>query len=90
MSEKNKPKNFVEAAFTAESNSAANLAEKDLNKYSSIAVKMFHTPVLTPKEMIYPGVGQFATQLLKALEQYRTLLGQGETLYSFHSSSLFP
>jgi len=34
---------------------------------------MFHTPVLTPKEMIYPGVGQFATQLLKALEQYRTL-----------------
>lgn len=69
----NNAKNFVEGVFSAESSSAANIEAGKLNKYSKVAIKMFHTPVLTPKEMVYPAIGAFATQLLKALEQYRTL-----------------
>ena len=64
---------LVEGMFGAESNSAANLGEGKLSKYNSLAIRMFHTGVLTPKEMLYPAIGQFATQVLKALEQYRKL-----------------
>ena len=76
MSEKqnNAPaRTIVEGMFGAESNAAANLGEGKLNKYNNIATRMFHTGVLTPREMIFPAIGQFATQLLKALEQYRKL-----------------
>ncbi len=66
-------RSFVETAFNAESNSAEALGESRLGKYSSIAIRMFHTPVLSVKEMVYPGVGEFAKYVLQALEQYRTL-----------------
>lgn len=73
MSEQNQAKNFVEGVFKSEKNSAQALDKSKLNKYSSIAIRMFHTPVLSVKEMVYPGFGEFAKQLLSALEQYRTI-----------------
>lgn len=73
MSEQPGLKNFAEQVFGAEKNSAANIGEQKLNKYSSIAIKMFHTSVLTPKEMILPAIGQCATKFLGGLDSYRTL-----------------
>lgn len=66
-------KSFVDKAFSEEENSAAALGEKKLGKYSDIAIKMFHTGVLSPKEKIYPAVGQFATKMLKGLNAYQKL-----------------
>ncbi len=66
-------KNFVEGVFKAETNAAASLSKGKLNKYNNIAVRMFHTGVLTPKEMIFPSVGEFATRLLSGVNCYRTL-----------------
>ncbi|MCR5151387.1 MAG: MFS transporter [Clostridiales bacterium] len=66
-------KNFVEGVFGAEDNSAANIGSSHLGKYSSIAVKMFHTGVLSPKEMLLPAFGEFASKLLKGITYYRTL-----------------
>jgi len=73
MSEKPSAKSFVEGVFSAEENSAASIEKGQLNKYNNIAIKMFHTGVLTPKEMMFPAVAQFATKLLKGLSAYRTL-----------------
>ena len=74
MSEKQSSvKNFVEGVFGAESTSAASIQKKHLGKYSNIAVKMFHTGVLTPKEMLYPAIGEFATKMLKGLNMYQKL-----------------
>ena len=73
MSAEKKKNSFVESVFEAEKNSAEALDKSKLNKYSSIAIRMFHTPVLSVKEMVYPGVGEFAKHVLTALEQYRTL-----------------
>lgn len=74
MSEnKHAAKNFVEGVFGAESTSAASIEKKHLGKYSNIAVKMFHTGVLTPKEMLFPAIGQFAAKMLKGLNQYQKL-----------------
>lgn len=74
MSEKqSSAKNFVEGVFGAESTSAASIQKKHLGKYSNIAVKMFHTGVLTPKEMLYPAIGEFATKMLKGLNMYQKL-----------------
>lgn len=66
-------KNFAQNIFKAENNSAASIDGRKLNRYSNIAVKMFHTSVLTPKEMLLPAIGQFATKFLSGLEVYRTL-----------------
>ena len=66
-------KNVVEGIFSAEKNSAENLDQSRLNQYSNIAVRMFHTPVLSVKEVLFPGVAEFATCMLTALEQYRTI-----------------
>ncbi len=66
-------KTVVEGIFQAEKNSAENLDQSRLNQYSSIAVRMFHTPVLSVKEILFPGVAEFATCMLTALEQYRTI-----------------
>ncbi|MBR0537726.1 MAG: MFS transporter [Clostridia bacterium] len=63
----------IEAVFTAEKNSAEALSGDRLQKYSSIAIRMFHTPVLTVKETIYPGLGEFAKYMITALEHYRTI-----------------
>ncbi len=74
MSENNNSvKNFVQGVFTAENNSAAALQEEQRSKYSRLAIKMFHTPVLSPKEMFLPAIGEFATKLLKGVDVYRTL-----------------
>ncbi len=75
MSENNNKnvKNFVQGVFDAESNSAASLQEEQKNKYSRLAIKMFHTGVLSPKEMFLPAIGEFATKLLKGVDIYRTL-----------------
>ena len=66
-------KTFVENVFGAEDSSAASMQKKHLNKYSSIAVKMFHTGVLTPKEMLFPAIGQFAAKMLNGLNMYQLL-----------------
>ena len=34
---------------------------------------MFHTGVLTPKEMLFPAIGQFAAKMLNGLNQYQKL-----------------
>ncbi|MBE6811483.1 MAG: MFS transporter [Ruminococcaceae bacterium] len=74
MSENNKSvKNFVEGVFTAEDNSAAKLQDEQRSKYSSLAIKMFHTNVLTPKEMFLPAIAEFATKVLGGVNVYRTL-----------------
>jgi len=62
-----------ENLFGAEENSAASIEKEHLGKYSNLAVKMFHTGVLSPKEMLYPALGQFAAKLVKGLSAYRTL-----------------
>lgn len=66
-------KDIVQGVFTAESNSAASLRDEQKVKYSRLAIKMFHTNVLTPKEMFLPAIGEFATKLLKGVDVYRTL-----------------
>lgn len=76
MSENNNNKNvknFVQGVFNAESNSAASLRDEQKSKYSRLAIKMFHTGVLSPKEMFLPAIGEFATKLLKGVDVYRTL-----------------
>ena len=73
MSEGKDIKSFVEGVFSAEDNSAASLSEKRLNKYNGIAVRMFHTGVLTPKEMLYPAIANLATMLLRGVDTYRKL-----------------
>ena len=77
MSENQRPeshaKNVVEGIFQAEKNSAESLDQSRLNQYSDIAVRMFHTPVLSVKEILFPGIAEFATCMLTALEQYRTI-----------------
>lgn len=74
MSENNKSvKNFVQGVFNAEENAAANLHDEQKMKYSRLAIKMFHTGVLSPKEMFLPAIGEFATKLLGGVNTYRTL-----------------
>ena len=66
-------RSFSQQVFGAEANSAASIESGALNKYSDIAIKMFHSSVLTPKEMVLPAIGQFATKFLSGLDAYRTL-----------------
>ncbi len=66
-------KKIVDKAVKAEDNSAAAIDRSRLDKFSGIATRMFHTPVLTPKEMAFPAIGEFASRVVSALEQYRTL-----------------
>ena len=60
MSEKNKNKSLSQKVFGAENNSAASIGEKKLGKYSDIAIRMFHTRVLKPSEMLLPAIGELA------------------------------
>ena len=73
MSEPKQVKQVLDGVFTAEDNSAQHMDQGRLSRYSGIAVRMFHTPVLTVKEIVFPGVGEFAKFMLQALEHYRTL-----------------
>ncbi len=63
----------MQRVINAEENSAAAMGEHQLSKFNNIAIKMFHTNVLTPKEMIFPAMGEFATRLLSGITYYRTL-----------------
>jgi len=73
MADEKNGKSFVEGVFSAEDNSAANISESKLSKYSDIATRMFHTGVLSPKEMAYPAISDLATRLMTALEGYKNL-----------------
>ncbi len=74
MSEQNNTvKNVVNRVFAAEENSAAKIEKVELSKYNRLAIKMFHTRALTPKESRLPAIGEFATQMLGGLDIYRTL-----------------
>ena len=74
MSENKKNvKDFVEGVFSAEDNSAASIGEGKLQKYSNFAIKMFHTGVLTPKEMLYPAIADLASKILAGVDTYRKL-----------------
>ncbi len=66
-------KSFTERIFGAESTAAVSIDKSRLSKYSDIAIRMFHTSVLSPKEMAYPTVAEFATRLLSGITYYRTL-----------------
>lgn len=72
MSAENK-KGFAERLFGAEGSAAASMDKTKLNKYSDIAIRMFHTGVLTPKEMAFPTVAEFASRLLSGITYYKTL-----------------
>ena len=66
-------RNISDRIFGAEEHAAARIEGQKLNKYSDIAVKMFHTQVLTAKEMSFPAIGEFASRLLSGITYYRTL-----------------
>ncbi len=66
-------KKVVDRVFSAEENSAAALGSEKLSRHNRLAIKMFHTSVLTNKEKFAPGVGQFAEKLVLSIETYRTL-----------------
>lgn len=66
-------KNIARTFFGAEDNSAASIDKSELNEYSDIAVRMFHTRVLDAKELIVPTIAQFATKVLTGVEVYETL-----------------
>ena len=73
MSENNQNKSLSQKVFGAEQNSAASIGEKKLGQYSDIAIRMFHTKVLKPSEMILPAVGGLAGKFLDGLETYKTV-----------------
>ena len=73
MSEQNKNKSLSQKVFGAEDNSAASIGEKKLGQYSDIAIRMFHTKVLKPGEMILPAIGELAGKFLIGLETYKTV-----------------
>ncbi len=74
MSEQNSTvKNAVNRVFSAEQNSAASIEKTELGKYNRLAIKMFHTRVLTPKEALTPAIGEFANRMLEGLNFYKTL-----------------
>ena len=74
MAEEKNGKTFAETVFSAEDNSAASISKKRLDKYGGLAARMFNTGVLSPAEMVYPGLSELATKLLATVEgSYRTL-----------------
>ncbi len=74
MSEqKSTVKNVVSKVFSAEENSAAKIEKTELGRYNRLAIKMFHTRTLTPKEAFTPAIGEFADRMLQCLNLYKTL-----------------
>lgn len=66
-------KNVSQAVFGAENNSAASIEKNKLNNYSNIAIRMFHTRVLTVKELAFPSAAEFASRLLSGITYYKML-----------------
>ncbi|MCR5484270.1 MAG: MFS transporter [Clostridiales bacterium] len=73
MSEETNNKSLSKKVFGAEENSAASINKKELGKYSDIAIRMFHTKVLTTGETILPAIGELAGKFLVGLETYKTV-----------------
>ena len=73
MSEKTPNRSLSQKVFGAEENAAVSIDEKQLGKYSDIAIRMFHTKVLRTKEMILPAIGELAGKFLVGLETYKTV-----------------
>ncbi len=71
--QKNTKTGIGDKIFGAEENSAAKIGADALDKHREIAIKMFNTPVLTPKEMAFPAIAELASKLFTALGAYRTL-----------------
>ena len=74
MADRTQTKNaLAERVFGAESGSAAKLEPDKLERYSAIASKMFNTPVLRPREMVFPSIATFAAKLINGIGSYRAL-----------------
>ena len=76
-------KGLMDGVFAAEENAAANLGESRLNKYSGIAVRMFHTGVHIIPTFIhiipyffYDLVGEKREKMYIALNERRALLAK--------------
>ncbi len=68
-----KEKRISQTVFGAENNAAASIEKEKLHDYSAIAIKMFHTRVLTAKELAFPSAAEFASKLLSGITYYRML-----------------
>lgn len=66
-------KSFAEQVFGAEDNSAAAIEKDRLSAYGELAAKMFHTPVLRPKEMAYPALANLAGNVVNGINTYRSV-----------------
>ncbi len=67
------PQEFVRRIFEAEENSAKEMGQVQYEHYRELAAKMFHTPVLSVKEMLYPAFAGFAGNIVSGINTYRTL-----------------
>jgi len=67
------PGNALRRVFAAEENSAAALGEESLGRHAGVAGRMFHTPVLATREMLAPGIADFAKALTDGINVYRTM-----------------
>lgn len=65
--------NITQRIFGAEENSAKAMQSEQLEKYKYLAAKMFHTPVLRPKEMAFPALAGLAGNIVSGINTYRTL-----------------
>ena len=66
-------RDLAQKIFGAEENSAKAMREEQIEKYRYLAAKMFHTPVLRPKEMAYPAIAGLAGNIVSGINTYRTL-----------------
>ena len=64
---------ILRKAFAAEENSAAALEEETLARHAEVAKRMFHTPVLGVRELLAPGVADFAKALTDGVNVYRVM-----------------
>ncbi len=64
---------ITERIFGAEKNSAASIDKEHLAKFQKVAVRMFRTPVLRPREMAFPVLQSVSSSLLGGIDGYRTL-----------------
>ncbi|MDR1733944.1 MAG: MFS transporter [Oscillospiraceae bacterium] len=66
-------KTVAQKLFGAEDSSAAALNKDKLNKHAALAIRIFHTPVLTLKEMMFPAISDFANRFIGAVNSYQTM-----------------
>lgn len=66
-------KTIAKEVFGAENTAAASQNKEELSRYQNIAEKMFKTQVLSPKEMMIPGIVQFAEGIAGGLNSYAQL-----------------